>query len=462
LAAGETVLVDDEIADLAGASAAMLRALAQRWRRRLHAGRLRGHPAGEVAELVARLDGAAALVEHGSVHGERASSGVDGSGIDPGERFRLLLDGVQDYAILMLDPDGRVVSWNAGAERIKGYLAEEILGQHFSRFYPPEDAARGHSEEVLRLALRDGRYAEEAWRVRKDGTRFWASVVISAVRDEKGALRGFAKVTRDLTERKRAEDERLGLARAQEALRLRDEFLAVAAHELRTPLTALMLHLDSLAKAAHAAAGANAPDGPSLAAKADKARRHGGRISGLVEALLDLSNTATRAPQLAPAEIDLAAVARDVIDVLRPGADAAGCAVHLHAPSPVMGHWDRLRLEQVVANLLSNAVKFGRGHPVELTVAADGARARLTVRDRGVGIAAKDLVRIFDRFERGVSAQHYAGLGLGLYLTRLYVEAHGGTVRVRSAPGEGATFEVELPLLPAAAPAPRPNGGAPA
>ncbi|HEY0095670.1 MAG TPA: PAS domain S-box protein, partial [Archangium sp.] len=162
------------------------------------------------------------------------------------ERFRLLLSSVKDYAIFMLDPDGRVMTWNSGAARLKGYSAGEIVGEHFSRFYPPQDLEQGKPARELDIARREGRYEEEGWRVRKDGSRFWAHVIITPMLNEAGTLMGFAKVTRDLTERKRSEEERLRLAQAQESIRLRDEFLAIASHELKTPLTALQLQLQSL------------------------------------------------------------------------------------------------------------------------------------------------------------------------------------------------------------------------
>src|SRR5947209_3270244 len=190
---------------------------------------------------------------------------------DSEQRVRLLLENVRDYALFMLDTEGRVASWNVGAERINGYTAQEIVGSHLSRFYPPEDVLAGKSELELRVARETGRFEEEAWRIRKDGSKFWANAVLTAIRDENGELRGFAKVVRDLTERKKAEEERLRLVQTQEALRLRDEFLSIAAHELRTPLTALLLQLQSMEKS-QKREGASIP-----------ALRSARRLAGLVE-----------------------------------------------------------------------------------------------------------------------------------------------------------------------------------
>jgi PAS domain S-box-containing protein len=182
------------------------------------------------------------------------------------ERYRLLVESVKDYAIYMLDPEGHVVTWNEGAQRIKGYTAEEILGRHFSAFYPPEDGAAGKPQRLLEAAARDGRVEDETWRVRKDGSRFWADVVVTALRDPEGRLRGFAKVTRDLTERRRNEEQARQLAReqiaraaAEEQVQARDQFLSIASHELRTPLHPLQLQIQLLLRLARAGTLASQP-----------------------------------------------------------------------------------------------------------------------------------------------------------------------------------------------------------
>jgi PAS domain S-box-containing protein len=214
------------------------------------------------------------------------------------KRFRLLVESVRDYAIFMLDPEGRIVSWNLGAERIKGYRADEIVGEHFSRFYPPEDVAAGKPARGLEVAEREGRVEDEGWRVRKDGSRFWANVVITALRDAGGRLVGFAKVTRDLTERKRAEEDRLRLAReqaaraeAEAAVRARDEFLSIAAHELKTPLTPLQLQVQLLVHSLRKGELTTLPP-ERLGAMLESAERQSKRFASLIEKLLDLSRIA--------------------------------------------------------------------------------------------------------------------------------------------------------------------------
>src|SRR4051812_2306357 len=217
------------------------------------------------------------------------------------QRVRLLIENIRDYALFMLDTEGRVASWNVGAERINGYSAKEILGSSLARFYPPEDVLAGKPDLEMRVVRETGRFEEEGWRIRKDGSRFWANAVLTAIRDTNGELRGFAKVVRDLTERRKAEEERLHLVQAQEAVRLRDEFLSIAAHELRTPLTALLLQLQSMEKAKP---GRGSP--PAL--------RSARRLASLVEMLLDVSRIATGRLELSRQDVDLVQLARDAID----------------------------------------------------------------------------------------------------------------------------------------------------
>ena len=229
-------------------------------------------------------------------------------------------------------------------------------------------------------------------------------------------------------------------ASAREAIRLREEFLAIASHELRTPLAALQLQLDGLARLVAELAGVD----PRIPSRLDRANRSVQRLSSLVESLLDISRIAVDQIRLAREDLDLGELVREVVERLRPGAERAGTSLTLDAPA-VRGRWDPIRLDQVLTNLLSNAIKYGAGQPVEVRVAERGDAAEIAVIDRGIGIAAEDVARIFDRFERAVPLRHYGGLGLGLYLARTIVEAHGGTVRALPTAGGGATFVVTLP-----------------
>jgi PAS domain S-box-containing protein len=226
---------------------------------------------------------------------------------------------------------------------------------------------------------------------------------------------------------------------AQEAIRLRDEFLSIASHELKTPLTSLRLQLSLIER------NMGAESREKLRPKVTGAHRQVDRLSGLVDSLLDVSRIATGRIALERTEGDLVLMAQEAVERLREVFEQAGSPVHLHAEQPVLGWWDVPRLDQVLVNLLTNAAKYGQGRPISIRVEAEPERARFIVQDEGIGIAAEALPRLFGRFERAVSDRHYGGLGLGLYISREIVQAHGGHIQVHSRPGEGSTFVVDLP-----------------
>lgn len=354
------------------------------------------------------------------------------------ERFRLLVDSVENYAIFMLDVRGHVVTWNGGAERIKGFKAEEVIGQHFSIFRLPEDARAGKCDEVLEIAAREGRHEEEGWRLRKDGSIFFASIVLTAIHASSGALVGFAKVTRDLTERRLLENERLSRARAEEAVRLRDDFLSIASHELKTPLATLQIDLQGLNE------GRGSCDERAMR-KVDRSLRSTKRLTALVDSLLDVSRIAEGQLVLKTERFDLALALIQLVEGLQPLAARSGCTLSIETASAIYGTWDRLRIEQVVMNLTFNAFKYSGSGPVAITVANEGGIVVIEVRDRGPGIANEALGRIFTRFERAAPLRHYGGLGLGLYVSRQIVEGHGGTIVARNLPDGGACFTLRLP-----------------
>jgi PAS domain S-box-containing protein len=512
------------------------------------------------------------------------------------QSLRMLLASIKDYAIFMLDPAGRIISWNAGAERTKGYRADEVIGRHIAMFYPPIDVQRGRPQRLLEEAREHGRIEDEGWRVRKDGTQFWADVILSRIDDDAGHLVGFAKITRDLTERRRAEDqlrvrarqqasiaevglfalqtrdlgtlfdrtgtivaqtlemelvrvlergsdgkllvrsatgwpdtfgralerpddllaeqgvrsgaqvaiqsaghgglpygylgvysrdrrelstddayflqavanvlssavtrrrmetqlrlaesqaeiERIRATRAHEQVRERDDFLSVAAHELRTPLTALQLKLQSIETVWRK------KPGEAIAAKFEAriegALRQVERLTELVERLLDVSRIAQGRLALTVENVDLVAIAREVIDDLAPAAEQARSELRLLAPEALMGAWDRGRLQQALVNVITNAIKYGGGKPVDIRIEQKDSHVKVAIEDRGIGISEQDHDRIFQRFERAAPLRHYGGLGLGLYITRHIIEAHGGRVWLHSTKGAGSTFTLELPL----------------
>jgi signal transduction histidine kinase len=231
--------------------------------------------------------------------------------------------------------------------------------------------------------------------------------------------------------------------RAQEAARIRDEFLSVASHELKTPLTSLVLKLEALRRLA----SAEGADVPVRRARAHEVLdRQTGRLVRLVESLLDISRLAAGRLRLELSDVDLSEVTREVAYTAGEEIALAGCTLELDADVAVVGRWDRMRVEQVISNLLSNAVKYGRGRPIHLSVRARDGKGRLVMRDEGFGLAPEDLNRVFERFERVVPAANYGGLGLGLYIAKQIVEAMGGRISVESKAGQGSTFAVELPL----------------
>lgn len=376
------------------------------------------------------------------------------------ERFRLLVEGVNDYAIFMLNENGEVATWNAGAERIKGYTASEIIGQHFSKFYPKDAIDSGWPEHELRVATAQGRFAEEGWRVRKDGSRFWAHVTLTALRDEDGRLRGFAKVTRDLTERLQAESaqqrgtqhdellaaERAARLQAQRAVRMKDEFLATLSHELRTPLQAILGWVQVLRSARSPLAEQDVRQAITVIERNAKAQVN------LIEDLLDLNRILAGQVRLDLQRVALVDVIGAAIDSARPTAEAKGVRIEtiLDARRGVVSG-DAARLQQVVWNLLSNAIKFTRRDgKVQVLLEQVNSHVEITVSDTGVGIPEDFLPHVFDRFsQRDSSAgRRYGGLGLGLAITKQLVELHGGTVSAKS-PGEGkgASFIVRIPLV---------------
>ena len=540
------------------------------------------------------------------------------------EKLRLMIGSVQDYAIVMLDPEGNVASWSPGAEKMTGYSPKEIMGTHFSRLYAPEDVQSGKPARALEQTNEVGHFEQEEWRVKKDGSRYWASVVLSPIRGENGRIVGFTKVMRDMTERRRLDEElsrraaqqaalvELGVeavrtrelqpilqkatetvtktlgtdtsellevqcggesfvvgactgcgadvmgrvmpidcrspaglalaslepvvvedigketrfgrhdllreqgivcgvsvpipdvgekipygvfstharrptsftrddvnflqavanvissavsraraeeqlreaelasraerekaARAEQAVHERDVFLSVAAHELRTPLTALQLKLEGLERIIKNELSATSR--PDAQGRFLDALRQTDRLSELVERLLDVSRIAAGRFEMHVEPVDLESVVHEIVDDFKEKAAESKSEVSIATKGDARGKWDRRRLEQVVANLLSNALKYGEAKPIAITVEGRDSDVRLRVEDRGIGIAPQDIERIFQPFERAVPIEHFAGLGLGLYISQRIIEAHGGTLDVESRLAEGAAFTINLP-----------------
>jgi PAS domain S-box-containing protein len=367
------------------------------------------------------------------------------------ERFRLLVSEVTDYAILMLDPEGRIASWNAGAERIKGYKRDEILGQHFSRFYPREDVEKGKPTYGLKVATEQGRFEDEGWRVRKDGSRFWANVVITALRDETGRLRGFGKVTRDITERKQAEEFMLrAKEEAERTSKFKDQFLSTMSHELRTPLNAVLGFSDLLADERY---------GPLN----DKQRRYiehihtgGKHLLTLISDILDLSKIEAGRMELAIENLSVQGAFNEVLSVMQPLADKKSHVLSAKADPGLVVRADATRFKQVLMNLIGNAIKFTTdGGRIEIAGVQEGGRVRIEVKDNGPGIPDEEKTRIFEAFYRlRDSGMKSEGTGLGLAITQRLVELHRGELSLNSQVGQGSCFYFSLPAAVSAREAP--------
>jgi PAS domain S-box-containing protein len=372
-------------------------------------------------------------------------------------RYRHLAESIPQLVWRAM-PDGRLEYWNQRWTEYTGAHESLPPGGAWS-FVHPED--RQKSQPLWEEALRDGApFQCECRLLHHSGVYRWHLRRALPETAREGEVLSWLGTDTDIDDRKRADDERIELLvreraaryeaeaaqkraaqlyiEAREAVQVRDDFLTVAAHELRTPLTSLRL------QAQHQVRG----ETPSPAALA--MNRSVERLCRLVDQLLDVSRVAGGQVPLQLERADLRVVVEETAGRLRQEAESNGCSVSVARGGPVPAEFDPLRIEQVVTNLLTNAIKYGRGKPVEVEVESGGGAARLVVRDQGIGVASGDAARIFERFGRAVSVREYGGLGLGLYISRQIVEAHGGTINVASEPGKGATFLVEFPLVRAA------------
>ncbi|MFZ0286257.1 MAG: PAS domain S-box protein, partial [Terriglobales bacterium] len=365
------------------------------------------------------------------------------------ERSRALIHGVKDYAILMLDPEGNVASWNEGAKGIKGYEAEEILGRHFSCFYPPEDVQSGKPARELQEAMQEGSYQEEGWRLRKDGSRFWADVVITPLRDQSGALRGFSKVTRDVTERRQAQQEierqnrelELRNREVERATKLKSKFLASMSHELRTPLNAIVGFSDLLAD------GTPGQLNDKQQRFVNHIKQGSAHLLQLINDILDLSKIEAGLMELRCEDFRVCDALPEVLSTIRPLAMAKNIQVAETVQAEAWVHADRVRLKQVLYNLLSNAVKFTpKDGRISIECSHIGNQVSLSVTDTGIGIRREDQQIIFEEFRQAEgSSESHQGTGLGLTITKRLVEQQGGKISLQSELGKGSRFTFTLP-----------------
>jgi PAS domain S-box-containing protein len=355
------------------------------------------------------------------------------------ERFRLLVEAVKDYSIIMLDTEGRIVSWNIGAERIKGYRAEEIIGKHFSCLYPKEDIEQEKPNNELRVATVEGRFEAEGYRVRKDGTQFWANVIITPLRDEDGKLKGFSKITRDITERRLAEQRIQNtledLKRSNEEL---EQFAYVASHDLQEPLRMVSSFTQLIERRYKDKLDKDANDFINFAV--DGANR----MQRLINDLLDYSRVTTRGKKFV--RVDVGSIVGQVFANLQQRIEESH-AIITQDDLPII-EADESQMLRLFQNLIDNALKFRRDAPpcVHISTHKEGAFYIFTVSDNGIGIDLQYADRIFQVFQRLNTSQEYPGTGIGLAICKRIVERHGGKIWLESEVGNGSKFIFTIPI----------------
>jgi len=358
-----------------------------------------------------------------------------------------MVEEVEDYAILMLDAEGHVLNWNRGAEKIKGYAESEIVGRHFSCFYPPEDQAAGLPQLLLTLARKEGKAIHEGWRMRKNGTKFWGSVVITALHGEDNEIVGFSKVTRDLTERKVWEDRLRQYAnRLEEQNRELQQFTHVAAHDMKEPLRKIQYYHSMIL-------GETLPPEKQkqlLERSADAA----GRMQGLIEDLLAFTRVAQPVEAFEP--IDLEAILTEVWEFYGETVERAGADLEM-APLPVINGIP-FQLRQLFLNLIGNSIKYrSPERPLKITISTSVSATptdipderqfyRISVMDNGIGFEPQQANKIFEMFQRLHRRDQYPGTGIGLAICRKVMECHKGYILGHGIPSGGATFDCYFPI----------------
>ncbi len=380
-------------------------------------------------------------------------------------RFRILVQQIKDYAIFMLTPEGIIASWNSGAERIKGYRASEIIGKHFSVFYTQEALDKNHPAHELKIAIEKGVYEEEGLRVKKDGSTFWANVVITALYDEEGVLQGFSKVTRDISERKRGEEEKQKLAERLEIqvkertqqleisekqlIQQRDQlirsntdlqqFAYIASHDLQEPLRGIVSCLQLIEKRYAADLKPEAQEYMDLAVESSR------RMRALIEGLLQYGRVGQVAQS--PGRLDLNQVLKEILVTLNPAIAESNASIQIEK-LPIV-HVDPSQITQVFQNLLTNAIKYRSDQPLKIEIGVEKGNGEwiFSIKDNGIGIAPQYFERIFVMFQRLHSnREKYPGTGIGLAICKRIIETHGGKIWVVSEPGSGSTFYFTLPI----------------
>jgi PAS domain S-box-containing protein len=338
-----------------------------------------------------------------------------------------------DTAIFTIDSSGLIQTWNSGAEKLLGLCEELALGKNYSSFFMMEDVIEGKPEFQLKVAGGPfGRFEEKSWKVKADGSRFYARALLSPLRTDTGELRGFIHIIRDIS-------DSIKQTELEDAVRIRDEFLSLASHELRTPLTKILMQLQMIRR--------QPIDVPEKISKSlNDCETATKELASLMDNLVDVSRLRLGKLQVRRTKTNIVTVLKRVLEKFNHDIRLSGNHVHFRFEKEIIGYWDQGRLEQLFSNLLSNALKFGEGRPIDIFIGEEGENITFKIRDEGLGIPYHLQPKIFERFERAVDPRKISGLGLGLYVCRQIVVAHGGVISLDSSPGRGATFIVTLPL----------------
>ena len=351
------------------------------------------------------------------------------------QRFRLLVSGVKDYAIYMLDLDGRISSWNAGAERFKGYTKDEVLSKHFSMFYVPDERAAKKPQRALSIAREQGSYEDSGWRLRKDGTQFWAHVIIDLIRDDDGQPIGFAKITRDVSERRTAD---LRLKELTNSHRELEQFIHIASHDLREPLRKIIAFSDLLIE----------DDGDKLSESGihhiETIVSATQRMQGLLTSLLDLTRVTSHGQSFSPCS--LTRIVEEVVSDLEVTIRESAAVIHA-APLPDI-EADSAQMRQLFQNLIQNSIKYakpGVSPDIHIGLAAsDDSKITILFQDNGIGFESQYSERIFGIFQRLHTRDAYPGSGIGLSICRKICERHAGSISATGVVGQGACFSIVL------------------
>ncbi|WP_071595255.1 PAS domain-containing sensor histidine kinase [Segetibacter koreensis] len=368
------------------------------------------------------------------------------------ERYRLLVEQVADYGIFMMDEKGRIISWNAGAKKIKGYTANEIIGKYFSIFYPEEDILKGKPADELKIARAEGKYEEEGWRIRKDGSRFWANIVITAVYNKDGSLLGFSKVTRDLTERKEAEKalresynryrlianqlkvSNTELSDANEEL---EQFTSIVSHDLQEPVRTIKSFLQLLDM------NLNERQTADLKNYIHKAITAANRMKELIQNVLQYSQLSK--VEIVKETVSVNELFSEALQNIKTSVEASKAQITIeNEVATVQGN--RIQLVQLIQNLLTNAVKFSDTKTPEIKIKCrnEEGNIKFTISDNGIGIAENDVNKVFEIFRRLNTKKKYPGTGIGLAICKKIIDRHGGHIWAESKLGKGTTFYFTL------------------